>query len=728
MTFSHLFLFIFLILQHPYFSRDFMNIRTFLVLILITAYSFAAEIVVNTNSGSISPADDGLCTFFEAVNAANTNTSSGSQVGECIAGEASPVIDDIVFATEILPTTIALELPFQLTESARINGPHKELLTLSTIGLDRVGIIDNFLAADFEIRDLTISGGVAGIGTPPQEGVGGALLISLSSSSLLLERIRFENNYAEYAGGALAIAYGGTQDNTTIINNCEFVSNSTIGTLVQANGNTGGGGAIWIGGFQTIEINNSTFYSNYANNSAIPSQTSGDAMGGAIWMLSSSASAVSELTIDSSTFDGNSADGVGGAISVGGPGFPTDVSVVHIKHSTITGNQADDDSNDTGTGAGGIYSSSGTDIDLFNTIIAKNTDNSTTSNRPNLSGGFNTIGHNYMNGNSGVATEFPIGTPNANNDWIAPAIAFPQLEILDNYGGNVLTRIPQSDSPLIDKGKCTNKSSDQRGFQDINGTTRIIDDPVITNLADGCDIGATEYDAYPGNETPVAMNDTYQILEDSSIAFTSPMNLLSNDSDFENDTLYVITAGDNDISSADLSPGIVTVRADGSIEFIPESDEFGSAEFEYTISDRLSSDSSANVTITILPVNDAPQFDHDTTNFGFQSGQEGVHNFPNWASNISTGPVNESGQNFQFNIQTSGDTYIFADTPSVTNSGTLSFNLLPAITGTATISVILQDNGGTEYGGNDSSDEVIISVTADFDIIFKNSFEDLSGS
>ncbi len=42
-------------------------------------------------------ADDGACTFREAITAANTNTASGAMMGECAAGEASPTVDTIAF-------------------------------------------------------------------------------------------------------------------------------------------------------------------------------------------------------------------------------------------------------------------------------------------------------------------------------------------------------------------------------------------------------------------------------------------------------------------------------------------------------------------------------------------------------------------------------------------------------------------------------------------------------
>jgi CSLREA domain-containing protein len=65
----------------------------------------AATIDVNTTSDTI--ADDGACSLREAVIAANTNTASGATAGECIAGEAVPIVDVINIPAGTYTLTIA---------------------------------------------------------------------------------------------------------------------------------------------------------------------------------------------------------------------------------------------------------------------------------------------------------------------------------------------------------------------------------------------------------------------------------------------------------------------------------------------------------------------------------------------------------------------------------------------------------------------------------------------
>ncbi|MBV9211597.1 MAG: carboxypeptidase regulatory-like domain-containing protein, partial [Acidobacteria bacterium] len=62
----------------------------------------------------------------------------------------------------------------------------------------------------------------------------------------------------------------------------------------------------------------------------------------------------------------------------------------------------------------------------------------------------------------------------------------PQLGSLQNNGGTTATHALLPTSPAIDAGNAFTLTTDQRGF------TRTVDDPTITNISDGTDIGAFE--------------------------------------------------------------------------------------------------------------------------------------------------------------------------------------------------------------------------------------------
>ena len=528
----------------------------------------------------------------------------------------------------------------------------------------------------------------------------------------------------------MSIAYGGTGNNLVIIDQCEFDNNSTIGSIEQINGDTGGGGAIFIASFQNVEIYNSTFHTNSAQNT--PTGTaSADAYGGAIWMLSSSSSNPSELTIDSSTFDENNAYGVGGAIAIGGPVFPNDNSLVHIKHATITRNTADANSSNTGGAAGGIFTNASTPVDIFNNVIAQNNDNSVTNKKPNVSGTFNTLGHNFMNGNEGNAAGFPYGEPNIFDDLIVSPLSLPGLHPLLNNGGPTLTRALMNDSPLYDQGQCENKITDQRSYYNPSTQVRIVRDNRFEIrgeiFSDGCDIGAVEFSASESNAFPDGVNDTFNVLEDTPITLASGFNVIDNDIDLEGEPLIVLNAGLVSTNSSNINnSGNVDLWANGQFTYATPADEFGTLDFQYIISDGENNNASI-ATINVLPVNDAPSFQDESEHYTYVGTNDiaGLYEYPLWAHHISAGPDNESSQNTQFVVQVTGDVNIFASPPVVSNNGTLTLDIALNAEGIANVSVILQDNGGTENGGVDVSEETNITVSASLDTIFNNSFEPL---
>src|SRR5437773_5258569 len=70
-----------------------------------------------------------------------------------------------------------------------------------------------------------------------------------------------------------------------------------------------------------------------------------------------------------------------------------------------------------------------------------------------------------------------------------------------------------------------------------------------------------------------------------------------------------------------------------------------------------------------------------------------------WATNISVGPPNESTQTIQFLITGNNNPGLFSAGPAVAPNGTLTYTAAPNANGTATITVVAQDSGGTANGG-----------------------------
>lgn len=96
------------------------------------------------------------------------------------------------------------------------------------------------------------------------------------------------------------------------------------------------------------------------------------------------------------------------------------------------------------------------------------------------------------------------------------------------------------------------------------------------------------------NDQPVAQNDTFTIVEDSSNSLT----VLANDSDADGDTLT--------ITNAIATSGQVSVDNNTALSYTPSLDFNGSDTIDYTISDGNGGVASATVQITVTALNDAP--------------------------------------------------------------------------------------------------------------------------
>ncbi|MCV6575942.1 MAG: Ig-like domain-containing protein, partial [Cohaesibacter sp.] len=105
----------------------------------------------------------------------------------------------------------------------------------------------------------------------------------------------------------------------------------------------------------------------------------------------------------------------------------------------------------------------------------------------------------------------------------------------------------------------------------------------------------------PVNDAPDAVDDTATTDEDTKVV----IDVLANDTDPDGDDLTII----NPI--VDAAQGTVIVE-DGKIVFTPAADFSGEASIAYTVQDADGLTDSATVTVTVNPVNDAPDAVDDT--------------------------------------------------------------------------------------------------------------------
>jgi hypothetical protein len=84
-----------------------------------------------------------------------------------------------------------------------------------------------------------------------------------------------------------------------------------------------------------------------------------------------------------------------------------------------------------------------------------------------------------------------------------------------------------------------------------------------------------------------------------------------------------------------------------------------------------------------------------------------------WVTAISAGPPDETlaGQAVAFLITGNTNPGLFSVPPAVTSAGTLTYTSAPNASGIATITLVLQDNGGTANGGSDTSAQQSFTIT-----------------
>ncbi len=99
----------------------------------------------------------------------------------------------------------------------------------------------------------------------------------------------------------------------------------------------------------------------------------------------------------------------------------------------------------------------------------------------------------------------------------------------------------------------------------------------------------------PVNDAPVAAADTASVAEDGSV----DVAVLANDTDRDRDplTAAVLTGPGH---------GIATAKQGGMLHYRPAPDFFGTDSFSYRVSDGNGGSDTANVTVTVTPVNDPP--------------------------------------------------------------------------------------------------------------------------
>ena len=174
-----------------------------------------------------------------------------------------------------------------------------------------------------------------------------------------------------------------------------------------------------------------------------------------------------------------------------------------------------------------------------------------------------------------------------------------------------------------------------------------------------------------------------------------------------NSTLLHVDAG---MTTNPVVAGVTTLGPGEFLLWTPPADENNVTEggahsaFTVTATDgTLSSAPAVTVPISVTPCNDPPSFNRGP-DIIVATGT--MHNAA-WATSISPGPADESGQTvgFVLTVVSTDNASLFATAPTVTAAGVLDFDIAAGQSGYARVSVVAQDNGGTANACDDDTSD-----------------------
>ena len=223
------------------------------------------------------------------------------------------------------------------------------------------------------------------------------------------------------------------------------------------------------------------------------------------------------------------------------------------------------------------------------------------------------------------------------------------------------------------------------------------------------------------NSPPVANDDTTTTDEDIAID-VDVLDLGTPDSDPDiGDTINITQVGSTMGGANMMSAqgGTLAINNNGTpadptddfVAYTPPANFNGTDAFFYTVEDTGGLTDSAEVTITVSAVNDAPSFSKRADEAVLEDA--GAQSVAQWASAISAGPADESGQALTFNVDNDNNG-LFSAQPAIAADGTLTYTPAADANGSATVTVSLSDDGGTANGGMDTSADqaFVINVSA----------------
>jgi VCBS repeat-containing protein len=219
------------------------------------------------------------------------------------------------------------------------------------------------------------------------------------------------------------------------------------------------------------------------------------------------------------------------------------------------------------------------------------------------------------------------------------------------------------------------------------------------------------------NHAPVAVADTYSVLEDNVLTVPALTGVLANDTDADSDPLTSVLV-------TNAANGNVVLNANGSFTYTPNANFNGADSFTYKANDGISDSAPVTVTLNVTSVNDAPSgadklittledtsYTFTASDFGFTDPNDSPANallavkiatLPAAGILLDNGVPVTPGQSVSA-ADIAGGLLTFAPAANANGAGYANFTFQ------------VQDNGGTANGGIDldaSPNTITFNVTS----------------
>jgi CSLREA domain-containing protein len=504
--------------------------------------------------------------------------------------------------------------------------------------------------------------------------------INLTSGELLIDK-----SLTIQGPGANLLTIAGNNTFRLINANAVGINVSLSGLSFTGGGVQGGanGSVVEFNTGGTLTLANSEFFANTGATVDLisTSQSTGVVVSGSTFRANATLSVLKSdrtpLTVVNSTFSGNT----GQAIYNAAAGSTVTNSTIA---NNATGIQSDS----------AFCSGCAANVTVTNTLLSGN---GSTNLRQTSAGALTSGGHNLLD--DATAAAFTAADPS--NISIPAGTA--RLAPLANNGGPTQTRALLAGSPALDAGDnaaVTNPPfsgvapfTDQRGA----GFARIVDGSDADTTAT-VDIGAFEAQLSLEDITDKATN------EDTQLQFTFNVGGAA--------SITSVTATSSNTALVPNSVANIAPTGAGSTRTLtinPAADQFGTSTITITVNGANGQTMTDTFILTVNSVNDAPSF----TKGADQNVNEdaGAQSVANWATNLSVGPPNEAGQTLTFQVTGNSNAALFSAGPSISSSGTLTYTPAANANGSASITIVLKDNGGTANGGQDTSGPQTFTIT-----------------